>query len=100
MEVAGFSVPLSPCLCLSTCVTQETCRSGEGERVDSELTLSADAPEVGDFHQHPWEHVGLVGSPSPGIEPQGFQQGLLQLVHLLGLFQVHSVYTRRLDEAR
>lgn len=77
MEVTRFSVPFFPCQCLSTCVTQETCRSGEGEGVGAELTLSADAPEVCDFHKHPWKHIGLAGSPSPGIKPQGFQQGFL-----------------------
>lgn len=58
----------------------------------SRLTLGADAPEVSDLHEHPREHVGLAGPSPPGIEPQGFQQRLLKLVHFLRLLQVHAVW--------
>ena len=55
------------------------------------LTLGADASEVSDLHQHAGEHVWFVGASATGVDLQGLQQGLLQLVHLLGLLQVHTV---------
>ena len=32
------------------------------------LTLDADAPEVGDLHQHLGEHAGLVRPPPPHVD--------------------------------
>jgi hypothetical protein len=55
------------------------------------LTLGADAPEVGDLHQHAGEHVGLVGPAPAGVDLQRLQQRLLQLVHLGRLLQVLAV---------
>ena len=66
-------------------------REDRGEAC-SRLTLGADAPEVSDLHEHPGEHIGLTGPPAPGIEPQGFKQRFLQLVHFLRLLQVHAVF--------
>ena len=32
------------------------------------LTLGADAPEVGDLHEHAGEHVGFVGAAAAGVD--------------------------------
>lgn len=55
------------------------------------LTLSADASQVCDLHQHLGEHVWAAGPPFPHIDLQGLKQGLLQHVHPLWLLQVLPV---------
>lgn len=37
------------------------------------LTLSADAPEVGDLHKHAGEHVRFVGAATPGVDLQSLK---------------------------
>lgn len=60
--------------------------------VKTQLTFGADPSEVCDFHQHARKHVRLVWAPAAGVHLQSLQQGLLQLVYLLRLFQVHTVW--------
>lgn len=36
-------------------------------------TLSADAPEVGDLHQHAGKHVRFVGATAAGVDLQSLK---------------------------
>lgn len=55
------------------------------------LTLSTDASQVRDLHQHLGEHVGAAGPPFPHVDLQRLKQRLLQHVHPVWLLQVLPV---------